>query len=80
MPHLPDELTAGRASTPVSTDARTLHKLIEAQSIQTALEQHNYNRTAAAKALGIHKTTLFRRLKRLGLSLPERDGRHRPRS
>ena len=78
IPHLPDELTAGRASGPASTDSRTLHRLIEAQSIQTALEQNNYSRTDAAKALGIHKTTLFRRLKRLGIPLPKRDGRHRP--
>ena len=77
--HLPEELTAGRVPAPVSANAQTLHRLIDAQSIQTALEQNNYNRTAAAKSLGIHKTTLFRRLKRLGIPFPERDGRHRPR-
>ncbi len=76
MAHLPEELTAGRVSPPVSTDIETLHNLIDAQSIQTALEQNNYNRLATAKALGIHKTTLFRRMKRLGLAFPERDGRH----
>jgi len=75
--HLPEELTAGRVLPPVSADIKTLHRLIDAQSIQTALEQNNYNRLAAARALGIHKTTLFRRLKRLGIALPERDGRHR---
>jgi len=75
--HLPEELTAGRVLPPVSADIQTLHRLIDAQSIQTALEQNNYNRLAAAKALGIHKTTLFRRLKRLGITLPEQDGRHR---
>jgi len=74
--HLPEELTAGRVLPPVSADIKTLHRLIDAQSIQTALEQNNYNRLAAAKALGIHKTTLFRRLKRMGIALPERDGRH----
>ena len=77
--HLPEELTVGRVPKPLSADAQTLHRLIDAQSIQTALEQNNYNRRAAAKSLGIHQTTLFRRLKRLGLPLPERDGRHRPR-
>jgi PAS domain S-box-containing protein len=77
LSHLPEELTAGRVSPPVSADIQTLHRLIDAQSIQTALEQNNFNRLAAAKALGIHKTTLFRRLKRLGITLPERDGRHR---
>jgi PAS domain S-box-containing protein len=77
--HLPEDLTAGRVPTPISADAQTLHRLIEAQSIQTALEKNNYHREATAKALGIHKTTLFRRLKRLGIPFPERDGRHRPR-
>jgi PAS domain S-box-containing protein len=77
--HLPEELTAGRVPAPISADAQTLHRLIEAQSIQTALKQNNYHREATAKALGIHKTTLFRRLKRLGIPVPERDGRHRPR-
>jgi len=75
--HLPEKLTAGRVLPQVSADIKTLHRLIDAQSIQTALEQNNYNRLAAARALGIHKTTLFRRLKRLGITLPERDGRHR---
>ena len=75
--HLPEELTAGRVPAPISADAQTLHRLIEAQSIQTALKQNNYHREATAKALGIHKTTLFRRLKRLGIPVPERDGRHR---
>jgi transcriptional regulator with PAS, ATPase and Fis domain len=80
MAHLPEELTAGRVSPPVAADIETLHNLIDAQSIQTALEQNNFNRLATAKALGIHKTTLFRRMKRLGLALPERDGRHQRRS
>ena len=75
--HLPEELTVGRVSPPASANIETLHNLIDAQSIQTALEQNNFNRLATAKALGIHKTTLFRRMKRLGLALPERDGRHR---
>jgi transcriptional regulator with PAS, ATPase and Fis domain len=54
---------------------RSAHDLLDAQSIHAALERNGYNRTAAAKELGIHKTTLFRRMKRLGLNRPERDGR-----
>jgi DNA-binding NtrC family response regulator len=42
------------------------------------LDQHHNNRTAAARMLGIHKTTLFRRMKKLGMSLPKQDGRSRP--
>jgi transcriptional regulator with PAS, ATPase and Fis domain len=46
--------------------------LIDIQAIQTALERNNNNRDAAAKALGIHKTTLYRRMKKLGIFLPKR--------
>ena len=73
--HLPDELTlhGSRSAGPVSLqDARFQ---MEAQTIQVTLERNNYNRLATAKALGMHKTTLFRKLKQFGISLPEKDGR-----
>jgi PAS domain S-box-containing protein len=75
--HLPDELTARATSAGVESDVRSAHDLLDIQAIRAALERNGYNRLAAAKALGIHKTTLFRKLKRLGISLPERDGRSR---
>lgn len=37
--------------------------------ITDALARNNYNRNAAAKDLGIHKSTLFRRIKKLGIKL-----------
>jgi PAS domain S-box-containing protein len=75
MEHLPEELTGPRGSKSRLSNIRTAHDLLDAQSIRAALERNNYNRTAAAKELGIHKTTLFRRMKKLGMTLPERDGR-----
>jgi DNA-binding NtrC family response regulator len=39
------------------------------------LERNNWNRQATARDLGIHKTTLFRKIKRLDIKLPKRDGR-----
>ena len=36
------------------------------------------NRRAAAADLGIHPTTLWRRANRLGIALPETDGRSSP--
>jgi PAS domain S-box-containing protein len=72
--HLPEELTAhGAAST--DSDVRSAHDLLDAQAIRAALERNAFNRLATAKELGIHKTTLFRRMKRLGIPLPEKDGR-----
>lgn len=39
---------------------------------------NDWNRAKTAKGLGIHKTTLFRKIQKLGIALPERNGRSRP--
>jgi PAS domain S-box-containing protein len=72
--HLPEELTVSGSSVSLGTQS-SLHELLDRQSIQAALERSGFNRLAAARELGIHKTTLFRRMKRLGMALPARDGR-----
>jgi DNA-binding NtrC family response regulator len=41
------------------------------------VERNDYSRLAAARELGIHKSTLFRKIKKLGITLPKRDGRSR---
>ena len=73
--HLPEELTAHERGDAGDVDLRSAHDVLDAQAIQAALERNGYNRSAAARDLGIHKTTLFRRIKRLGMALPEKDGR-----
>jgi PAS domain S-box-containing protein len=73
---LPDELTAHVWSSPGSSDIKSAHYLLDAKAIQSALERNGFNRLAAAKELGIHKTTLFRRIRKLGIKLPKMDGRH----
>lgn len=76
LPHLPEELAvAARVRHPGQTG--TIHDLLHVQAIQGALERNGFNRLAAARELGVHKTTLFRRMKRLGMALPDRDGRSR---
>jgi transcriptional regulator with PAS, ATPase and Fis domain len=50
----------------------------EAQVIQDTLVCNNYNRTAAARTLNIQKSTLYRKIRRLGLNLPPVDGRAQP--
>lgn len=77
IPHLPAELTARGAALGSEGDFRGAHDILDAQAIRAALERHGYNRLAAARELGIHKTTLFRKLKKLGIPLPPRDGRTR---
>lgn len=75
--HLPPELAprtfAPGPAKPMAATARA----VEAQAIMDALARNNNSRLAAAKELGIHKSTLFRKAKALGLKLPEQDGRRR---
>ena len=47
----------------------------ERRVIMNALKKNGFNRLAAARHLGMHKSTLFRKIKRLGLELPTADGR-----
>jgi len=47
----------------------------ERQLILDALERHGWRRDAAARALGINRTTLYKKLKRLGMNLAELQSR-----
>ena len=73
--HLPGELTARGLAAGSGSDARSAHDILDTQTIHAALERNFGNRLATAKELGIHKTTLFRRMKKLGIVLPKQDGR-----
>jgi PAS domain S-box-containing protein len=75
--HLPAELTARGTSTSSGTDIRKAKQLLEAEAVRKALARAGGNRLAAARELGIHKSTLFRKLKQLGISRPAQDGRSR---
>lgn len=75
--HLPEELTASGLAAGGAANPRLAHDLLDAQAIRAALRRHRGNRSAAATELGIHKTTLFRRIKKLAISLPAQDGRSR---
>ncbi len=52
-------------------------KTIEASIIKEALKKNHYNRKAAAKSLGMHKSTLFRKINKFNIKLPKTDGRSR---
>jgi len=75
--HLPAYLLRQKHESPpgISVMATNL-RLSEKESILQALQQHGYNRLAAAEALGIHKSTLFRKLKKYNIPLPDIDGRN----
>ncbi len=70
--HLPEEFVA-RVPVAASTGLHTCVRAVEAQAIRGALERNGYNRLAAARELGIHKSTLFRKIKALGIALPRQD-------
>jgi len=72
--HLPDYLRPTRS--PLLSVGATLEE-VETRLIADAIERNNGNRLAAARELGIHKSTLFRKIKSLGIIVPEKDGRSR---
>ncbi len=69
--HLPASLRKeSTMSGPAGPRPRTL-KALEAIHIEDSLRRHDGNRTSAAKELGINPSTLFRKLKSLGLQVPD---------
>ncbi|MBN1938462.1 MAG: sigma 54-interacting transcriptional regulator [Candidatus Aminicenantes bacterium] len=77
LAHLPDDLAAAGGRPTDGADIRTVRNAMTADAVRSAIFKAGGNRVAAARALGIHKTTLFRLIKRLGLSFPGPDGRTR---
>ncbi len=69
--HLPEPVCQQFSGSSGTGDLDTF-KQVEASFLMNALRRHNWNRTETAKALGIHKTTLFRKIKALGLSVPRK--------
>jgi PAS domain S-box-containing protein len=71
LPHLPESLTGPdmRASSAGTRGARLrdARDALDAQAIRAALGRSGGSRLAAARALGIHKTTLFRKMRALGI-------------
>ncbi|MEA3266369.1 MAG: sigma 54-interacting transcriptional regulator [Candidatus Fermentibacteria bacterium] len=73
---LPEDILPARNKTAsASNSMRGARADADKQIILAALKNNRFNRTSAARELGIHKTTLYRRIKALGISLPEVDGR-----
>jgi PAS domain S-box-containing protein len=72
--HLPQGIcTVSPGNGPPSGQAS--FRQMEATFLMNALRRHNWNRTRTAEALGIHKTTIFRKIKSLGLKIPSRQNR-----
>jgi PAS domain S-box-containing protein len=66
--HLPAALRLAEAG-PAIQSISTLHDL-EARFLYEALRRHGWNRTETARDLGVHKTTLWRKIKQFHLDIP----------
>ena len=84
--HLPEELLpraapaggeggTGADATADGGDLAAAVRAAERRAILDALQRNAGNREAAARDLGLHKSTLFRKVRALGIHLPTQDGR-----
>ncbi len=74
--HLPEYLVhAGKTVDMKPMSIHNIRQTSEEEAIRSALERNGNNRLAAARELGMHKTTLFRKLKKYKIRPGEGDGR-----
>ncbi len=73
--HLPTSLSLRRPDSLRANGIDAMLAATEREAIIKALQETNYHREAAAARLGMHKSTLFRKIKKLSIKLPEQDGR-----
>lgn len=75
---MPAHISAGIPETSVTTSARqTLKQALEGperQIILQVLRENNWNRNETADQLGVNRTTLYKKMKRLGLENPKAVG------
>ena len=74
LEHLPPELRPAAAPLVPLLPATGI-KEMERQMIRSALDKHKGHRAHAARELGIDPSTLYRKMKTLGIGPPPRDGR-----
>ena len=74
---LPDFLIPATPTPKAGDTINSTLKSVEAQVITDALKRNKYNRLATAGELGMHKSTLFRKIKALGIYLPKMNGRNK---
>ncbi len=80
--NLPENLLEGldsknKTATPKTSEKAFSFEAVEKDFIRETLRKNNWNRKAAAAQMGIHPSTLWRRIKRLNLEIPKQNGRSR---
>jgi len=68
--HLPENLCLSRSMESSGRDETMNMKDLEAVFITNMLRRHQWNRIKTARALGIHKSTLFRKIRALNIQIP----------
>ncbi len=71
--HLPEEITASVVKEGKKDSIKRVRDIFEARIIEEALRRNNFNKTATARELGIHRATLFRKMKKLGINFPTKN-------
>ena len=70
--HLPEPIRGPETpGYPEGLEMKTL-KDVEGAFLLNALKRNGWNRLKTAEDLGIHKSTLFRKIKALGIEIPTR--------
>jgi len=72
---LPDHLTGSVSPPIVHTNMNAVKQSAETRVILDALHRNQYNRLAVARELCIHKSTLYRKLKKLGIDIKKIEDR-----
>lgn len=75
LEHLPREIVPSTFQRTKKIKIQDAVLAVEAQAIHDSLLRNQGNRLAAARELGMHKSTLFRKLKSLSIQPPKGDGR-----
>jgi len=73
--HLPPDLTRTDGRPQLAARADMNLRSVGRLMIQEALARHRGNRRLAARELGINPSTLYRQIRRLGIEVPDTDGR-----
>ncbi len=69
--HLPDFLIEDDVPPESGKSLDVILASAETRAILNALRQNNFSRNAAAKELGLHKSTFFRKIKKLNITIPK---------
>lgn len=72
--HLPADVRGRSAPNAAAKVGDVTLQAMEVMHVTETLRRYDGNREAAAKALGIHRATLFRKIKSLGIHVPDSDG------